>query len=162
MPFPDIAKELGIVAARSTIESVFHLHHNIFRRRQIYKLYLCESHIESRLAFAHMALHIAVHTIDPHRWAIHDHNDEGTIRLMFWGAIALGQRGPYHIWQKDTEEDKLCRKQLVDEENGMHAHCTAENQAKAYEEGTWQYNALHEFNQNIERINIEEGHTGRH
>ena len=31
MPFPDIAKELGIVAARSTIESVFHLQYQIFQ-----------------------------------------------------------------------------------------------------------------------------------
>jgi len=117
MPFLDIAKELGIIAARSTIETVFHLQYNIFRRKQIHKPYLSEEHIEARLAFAHMALHVAIHTIvftdemwvefnssqrkkgnvsrvvgeDPYKWAIHDRNDENTIRVMFWGAIVLGR-----------------------------------------------------------------------
>jgi len=116
MPFPDIAKELGIIAARSTIESVFHLQHNIFRRRPVHKPFLSEYHIEARLVFAHIALHIAIHTIvftderwvefnsargkngqvsrvvgeDPYKWTIHDRNDESTIGIMFWGAIALG------------------------------------------------------------------------
>jgi len=115
MRFPDIAKELGIVAARSTIESVFHLQHNIFRRREIHKLFLSQDHIESRLAFAHMPLQIAINTIvftdeiwvefnitrrkhgnvlcvvgeDRYKWAIHDRHDENTIRLIFWEAITL-------------------------------------------------------------------------
>lgn len=116
MPFPDIAKELGIIATRSTIETVFHLQHNIFRRRQVHKPFLSLDYIEARLAFAHMALHIAIHTIvftdemwvefnsprgkhgnvsrvvgeDPYKWAIHEWNDESTIHIMFWGAICLG------------------------------------------------------------------------
>lgn len=124
MPFEDIAKELEIQAARSTLENVFHDHHNIFRRKATHKPSLSAEHIESRLAFAHMALHIAIQWIvftdemwvefnstrrqrnvsrvkgvDPNEWAIHDKDGEKpTIRVMFWGAICLGYKGPCHIW----------------------------------------------------------------
>jgi hypothetical protein len=80
MPFPDIAKELGIVAARSTIESVFHLQYQIFRRRHIHKPQLSEHHLEDRLAFAHMALHIAIHTIV--------FTDEMWVELAAWQRFA--------------------------------------------------------------------------
>lgn len=33
MPFPDIAKESTITAARSTVENIMHNHHKIFRRK---------------------------------------------------------------------------------------------------------------------------------
>ena len=33
MPFPDLAKELEIFHAGSTIERIMHKHHNIFRRK---------------------------------------------------------------------------------------------------------------------------------
>ena len=51
MPFEDIAKELGIQAARSTLKHVFHDQHGLFRRKATYKPFLSSQHIESRLAF---------------------------------------------------------------------------------------------------------------
>ena len=63
MPFLEIAKELGIPVARSTLATVFHGHHNIFRRKPMSKPYLSETQIEAHLHFAHMALHIAIHNI---------------------------------------------------------------------------------------------------
>ena len=144
MPFLDITKELGIPAARSTLETVFHGHHNIFRRKPMTKPYLSQTQIESRLHFAHMALHIAIHSIvftdemwvefnsarrqthvsrirgaDPFRWTIHNKNSDATIRVMFWGAIVIGHRGPYHIWEKDMEEDKKHFAAVVAEENAI-------------------------------------------
>ncbi|KAG0131562.1 hypothetical protein HOY82DRAFT_646266, partial [Tuber indicum] len=125
MPFLDIAKELNIFAARSTLEKVFHDHHNLFRRKATHKPFLTYDHIEARLAFAHMALRIAIEHIiftdemwvefnstrrrtnvtrkrgaDPNEWALHDKQDDRTIRVMFWGAICLGHKGPCHVWEK--------------------------------------------------------------
>jgi len=40
-----------------------------------------------------------------------------TIQVMFWGAIVIGHHIPYHIWEKDTEEDKKHFDVIVDEEN---------------------------------------------
>jgi len=77
-------------------------------------------------------------------------------------AILTGHRGLYHIWEKDTDADKEHWLEIVDEENFKRARHTAENQALAYQEGTWQQQSLKEFNANIERINIEEGRTGQH
>lgn len=64
MPFEDIAKELGIGnIARSTLEHIFHDHHDIFRCKATHKPFLSVEHMEARLAFAHMALHIAMNHI---------------------------------------------------------------------------------------------------
>lgn len=63
MPFEDIAKELNINVARSTLEHVFHDHHDIFRRKATHKPSLSADHMEARLAFAHIALHIAMNHI---------------------------------------------------------------------------------------------------
>lgn len=87
--------------------------------------------MEGWLAFAHMALYIAInhidfidkrwvefdsvrrifkmsqkHRIDSNQWAIHD-KKVSTILIMFWAAICMGQRGPDHIWKEDTEKDRI-------------------------------------------------------
>ena len=72
-----------------------------------------------------------------------------------------GNRGPYHTWERDTEADKQHWKEIVEEENTKRAIRTAENQALAYDKGTWQHAALNEFNIKIEQINSSEGRTGR-
>ncbi|RPA88806.1 hypothetical protein L873DRAFT_1724535, partial [Choiromyces venosus 120613-1] len=61
--FPEIVQELGIKAARSTLEQVFHSQHQIFRRKPAHKPSLSMEQLEARLAFAHMALQIAINTI---------------------------------------------------------------------------------------------------
>ncbi|RPB04650.1 hypothetical protein L873DRAFT_1928331 [Choiromyces venosus 120613-1] len=63
MPFPEIAKELNITATRSTLEQVFHSQHQIFRRKPAHKPSLSPEQMEARLAFAHMALQIAINTV---------------------------------------------------------------------------------------------------
>ena len=73
-----------------------------------------------------------------------------------------GNRGPYHIWEKDSEEDKKHWNQIIEEENEKRAYRMAENQVLAHEKGTWQKQALDEFNQRVDEINASEKRTGRH
>lgn len=48
MPFEDVAKELGIEnIAHSTLEDVFHNHHDIFRRKATHKPRLSANHMKS-------------------------------------------------------------------------------------------------------------------
>jgi len=54
---------LGIIAASSTLEQVFHKQHNIFRQKAAHKPSLTPNHIEAHLAFTHTARQIAVNTI---------------------------------------------------------------------------------------------------
>jgi len=63
MPFTDIAKELNIYAARSTLEKVLHDHHGLFRRKATHKPILTRNHIEACNALAHMALKVAMEHI---------------------------------------------------------------------------------------------------
>ncbi|RPB00242.1 hypothetical protein L873DRAFT_1681362, partial [Choiromyces venosus 120613-1] len=63
MPFTDIANELNIYAARSTLEKVFPNHHGLFRWKATQKPFLTRNHIEGHLAFAHMALKVAMEYI---------------------------------------------------------------------------------------------------
>ena len=187
MPFEDIAKELGIQAAWSTLEHVFHDQHGLFRHKATYKPFLSPQHIDSRLAFCHMALNIVIREIvftdemwiqfnsvrrqqnvtrkrgvDPHQWAIHKKQNHNTIRVMFWGAICLNDRGPYHIWEKETHEDERHYQEIVAHENQVQQERQEHNQAQAAIPGTWQSRALEEINSNIERQNVEEERQGRH
>jgi len=68
--------------------------------------------------------------------------------LIIWYATA-GNRGPYHIWENDTEEDKEHWKEIIGKENAKRAYHMTENQGLAHKEGTWQQKALDEFNQSI-------------
>ena len=141
--FPEIAQELGITAARSTLEKVFHTQNQIFRRRPACKPSFSLEQMEARLAFAHMALQIAINTIvftdemsvefgkpwqqrnvsryhgaDRNTYAIHNKDKEHQpIHLMFWGAIIQGFKGPCHVWEEDTVEDKRTFQDIVDKEN---------------------------------------------
>ncbi|RPA91597.1 hypothetical protein L873DRAFT_1780844 [Choiromyces venosus 120613-1] len=185
---PEIAQELGIPTACSTLEQIFHSQHNIFQRKLAHKHSLSLEHLEARLAFAHMALQIAINTIvfmdemwiefnkprcqrnisqyrgvDAHEYALHDYdNEKQPIQVMFWDAIILGEKGPYHIWEPDTVEEKGNYQQIVSEENQVQQERQQINQQQAHVPGTWQYKKLLTFNHNIDRINIEEGRTGRH
>jgi len=76
--------------------------------------------------------------------------------------IITGSRGPYHIWEKDSEKDKGHWKEIIEEENEKRASRMSENQALAQETGTWQQKALDKFNERVDEINASEKHTGRH
>ena len=56
MTFPEVAQELGIKAARSTLEKVMHKHHKIYRRSPRIKPTLSLQDKEARTAFASWAL----------------------------------------------------------------------------------------------------------
>ncbi|RPB04652.1 hypothetical protein L873DRAFT_1786137 [Choiromyces venosus 120613-1] len=174
---PEIAQELGIPAAYSTLEQIFHSQHNIFQRKPTHKPSLSLEHLEARLAFTHMALQIAINTVVfmdemwiefnklryAHEDALHDHdNEKQPIRVMFWDAIILGEKGPYHIWEPDMVEEKENYQQIVSEENQVQQERQQINQQQAHVPGIWQYEKLLTFNHNIDRINIEEGRTGQH
>ena len=185
--FPEIACELGIIAARSKLERVFHKQHNIFRRKAAHKPSLTPSHVEARLAFAHTALQIAVNTIvftdemwvefgKPrrqrnvsryrgvyrHQYAIHDKDREKQpIRIMFWDAIRFGSKEPCHVWEQDTLEDQGQFQHIVNQENQTNRERQEVNCQQATIPGTWQHQARAEFNDNIQRTNEEEGRTGR-
>lgn len=186
MPFEDIAKELGITnIARSTLEHIFHDHHDIFRRKATHKPFLSAEHMEARLAFAHMALHIAMNHIvftdemwvefnsirraynvsrtrggDSNEWAINN-KEVTTIRVMFWGAICMGQQGPYHIWEQQTEQDQMRHQDIIQEENTVNLQRQTFNQEQAAIPGTWQQLALEQININSDQENVREGRVGR-
>lgn len=189
MPFPEIVKELGIRAVRSTLEHVFHEQHNIFRRKPCHKPGLTAEHIEACLAFAHMALNIAMNTIvftdemwvefnpkprqhwqnvsrvrgeNLYQWALHNKNkDCNPIRVMFLGAIATGIKGLFHVWEQDSVEDRNRYDEIVVRENANRRIRQRENQQQANSSCRWQHRALQEVNTNIERQNVEEGRVGR-
>jgi len=185
-PFPEIADELRMVAARSTLEQVLHSQHNIFRRKPAHKQGLSPKQIEARLAFAHMALQITVNAIvftdemwvefnkprcrrnvsryrgvNSNEYAIHN-SESQPIRIMFWGAIILDGHLPFHIWEQDTSEDKVYFQRIVDGENEARMVQQEFDQQQAVLPGTWQYEELMDFNNGIDQINMEEGRTGRH
>lgn len=56
MTFPEVAQELGIKAARSTLEKVMHKHHKIYRRSLRVKPALLLQDKEARVSFASWAL----------------------------------------------------------------------------------------------------------
>lgn len=157
----------------------------MFSRRAATKPFLSPKNISERLAFAHMASSIIIARIvftdkmwvefnssrrmkwvtrpkgsDPHEYAIHRQNDEGTIRIMFWGAICLGCKGPYHIWKSTNDADKQRYKEIAIEVNRARAECVLKRQAQAKIPGTPEWKELIEFNANIDAINQRENCTG--
>ncbi|RPA90329.1 hypothetical protein L873DRAFT_1795552 [Choiromyces venosus 120613-1] len=184
--FPEIASELGIPAACSTLEQIFHSQHNIFQRKTAHKPSLLQDQIEAQLAFAYMAIHIAINIIiftnemwvefnKPHcQWNVSQYrginanentlhnkdNEKQPICVMFWGAIVNGVKGPYHIWELETAEGKENYQQIVSKENQMYYEQQEFNHQQAQLPGTWQHGAFTIFNNNIKKLNIEEGRGG--
>lgn len=59
MPFEDIAMDPKISVAQSTLKHVFHDRHESFGQKATHEPSLSANHMETQLAFAHIALHIA-------------------------------------------------------------------------------------------------------
>ena len=76
---------------------------------------------------------------------------------MFWGAICLNHWGPYHIWEKETQDDEKHYHEIVAHENHIRREHQEQNQAQAAIPRTWQSWALEEINSNIEWQNAEKG-----
>lgn len=185
VPFENIAGELGVCLARSTLGRVFHDHHDIFRRKGTHKPSLNASYMEAWLAFAHLALHIAMNHIvftdetwvefnsirrafnlsrkrrrDPNEWALHN-IQVSTIWVMLWGTICMRQWGPCHIWEHDTEEDQMRHRDIIDEAYSICLKRQETNQAEVAIPGTWQHTALEEINRNIDHQNEIKGRIKR-
>lgn len=75
--------------------------------------------------------------------------------------ICMGQNGPYHIWEQDTEHNKREFQDFVNTENTLRREPQSINQAQASIPDTGQYNILQDINENIDRQNEEEERTGR-
>ena len=144
--------------------------------------------METRLALAHMALQIAINPIvftdemwvefgkprrqwnvsrypgvDRNTYAIHNKDTEKRpIRLMFWGAIIQGFKGPCHVWEEDSVKDKRHFQEIMNEKNQIRHQRQEFNQQQAQVPTSWQYEALTNLNSMIENLNKEEGRSGRH
>lgn len=186
-PSPEIAKELGISAARSTIENVMHNHHAIFRYHGRKKPGLDDEHWRNRVNFADMALHMSIKAIvftdemwvefnsvqhegnvsrpkgaNAYNYAIHHDFNPTTIHVMFWGCMAYSYKGPYHIWEKDDEEAKKRHADILEDINQKQRRLHNKQVARAHIPGTKEVQIVEEFNANIDRIKIQEGRTGQH
>lgn len=80
---------------------------------------------------------------------------------MFWGAICMGHRGPYHIWGQETEDDQDRHHAIIQTESTIRQEQQAVNQAQASVPGTWQHEVLEGINADIERQNTIEGRVIR-
>lgn len=98
--------------------------------------------------------------VDLNQWALYAKQDYRTIRVIFWGAICLGYKGPCHVLEKDTVEDQQRRREIPNQENQIRQQCQTQNQAQASIPGTWQHKALMEINRNNDEQNIIEGREG--
>ena len=38
---------------------------------------------------------------------------------MFWGAFSYNKKGPYHVWEKETTEEKRERKADLEARNSL-------------------------------------------
>jgi len=81
---------------------------------------------------------------------------------MFWDAIIQGFKGPCHVWEEDSVEDKRHFQEIVNEENQIRHQRQEFNQQQAQFPTSWQYEALTNLNSMIENLNKEEGRSGRH
>jgi hypothetical protein len=187
MTFVELAKELYIHHARSTIERVMHQHHNIYRRKSRVKPPTNPFSEADRIRLAEEGLEIPEDAIvysdemwvefnklrrkgnqsrkrgsDPYLQADQRDKDEGTIRIMVWAAIAKGFRSQLYIYDPDDilspEEQRL----VIDEANKILKDRTARRAAAALEEGTEEYDILEAANESVRVANEEEGRTGRH
>lgn len=98
---------------------------------------------------------------NPYDFAIHEDFNPNPIKLMFWGCIAYGFKGPCYIWEKDTEEEQARYQELLQAENHRRRHLQAQHIERARIPGTVENRILTEFNANIDRINVRERRTGR-
>jgi hypothetical protein len=187
MTFVELAKELYIHHARSTLERVMHQHHNIYRRKSRVKPPTNAFSEADRVRLAEEGLEIPEDAIvysdemwvefnklrrqgnqsrkrgsDPYLQADHRDKDEGTIRMMVWAAIAKGFKTQLYIYDPDDilspEEQRL----VIAEANQLLKDRTARRAAAALQEGTEEHAILDAANEKVRVANEEEGRTGRH
>jgi hypothetical protein len=187
MPWPDVAKEAHIEAARSTIERLFHRHH-YFRYKARSKPPCSEDTRHGRVQLAELGL-----TIDQRRIVFTDEmwqefnsprrqnhqtrqkgenaydvartkeDNKINIRVMFAGAInLLLGTGCGYIYPKTTAADKTHQQEVQKEVNEERQEKSRKRARLAEIPGTNENKEVARFNEEIDRQNAEEGRTGRH
>jgi hypothetical protein len=187
MPWPEVAKEAHIEAARSTIERLFHRHH-IFRYKARHKPPNNEKTRHGRVQLAELGL-----TIDPRRIVFVDEmwqefnsprrqknqtrekgenpydvartkeDNKINIRVMFAGAInLLLGTGCGYIYPKTTAEDKKHQRDVQKEVHEERQETSRKRARLAEIPGTNENQKVARVNEDIDRQNEEEGRTGRH
>lgn len=83
-----------------------------------------------------------------------------TEAFMFWGAIAPGYGvGPCHVWQKETEAEKLAIKRDIDKINQHQENRESAKRQRAIQPSTAEYAVLTEVNTNIARERSTRGNN---
>jgi hypothetical protein len=44
----------------------------------------------------------------------------GYMEFMFWGCVCYDKKGPCHIWDKETDEEKRFAQDFLDQMNAQH------------------------------------------
>jgi len=186
MPFPDLAKALGIAGARSTIERVMHNHHSIFRRKPREKPPLDTVQQADCIRLAEEGLQLPQEAIifsdemwvefkstrrkknqsrkrgsNPYLQADKKDKDNGTIRVMVWAAIAKGFKSQLHIYESDDILSPEGQHEVIQQANEILNERTRRRQEAAHHPGTEEFRILQDTNANIELCNINENRTGR-
>lgn len=177
----DIAKEVGISASRTTVEKAMHEQHKLNRYKPIDKPPLNEQNCNERLQLANWGIHIPIDYwvfsdecyiemnvprkkrkitrpigSNPYDYAEHNmKNTSPSLRIMVWGCIAYGHKGPLFIWNKESSEEKQFYRQMVAAENQVKRERQTERQRRALQEGTKEYDILTEINTNIQKLDQE-------
>ena len=174
MTFPEIAQELGINVARSTLENVMHKHHKVYRRTPRIKPALSPQNKKARAVFAHWALAnldedpspLFVFTdqswinlgqgrrrrrkisrpVGSNPWDYSRPRNKPEVSVMFWGAIFYGKKGPFWIWEKESVAERQEMDALVAEERELEEERVQQLREDACTPGTVAYKELERSN----------------
>jgi hypothetical protein len=189
MTWPEVAKDLDIHVARSTLEKIFH-GNRLNRYVSPLKLPLTEKMMHDRVALAELGLTIDIRRIvftdemwvrfneqrrarkqtrfqDEHTWECprpkRDKDPDSRGRVMFTSAInRLVGQAPGYIYPKTTPESKKRNVETAKLVEGERQERAQKRIALAAEPGTAENLRVAGVNAQIDQRNEEEGRTGRH
>jgi hypothetical protein len=189
MTWPEVAKELDIHVARSTLEKIFH-GNRLHRYVSPHKPPLTEKMMHDRVALAELGLTIDIRRIvftdemcvkfneqrRPHKqkrfqdenpWECprpkRDKNPDSPGRVMFTSAInRLVGKAPGYIYPETTAESKKRNVETARLVEGERQERAQKRIALAAVPGTAENLRVAEVNAQIDLRNEEEGRTGRH
>ena len=72
--------------------------------------------------------------------------------FMFWAAMAVGEKGPTHIWEVETVTEKKMHAEALDKENEAEKQQILQKRARAKVSGTREHKVLSEINANIHAL----------
>ena len=71
---------------------------------------------------------------------------------MFWAAIAVGYKGPTHIWEMETPAEKKVHAEALNKENEAEKQQILQKRARATVSGTQEHKILSKVNANIRTL----------